>query len=182
MLETLLGSLARILRQCGEAQLLRFERPGTEYPCLFSLFISARECFNSVGVSSLDESPKLRALLLIVDDRKEIRAALQRFFEMYLERVLTAASPPEAEECLRTQRPTLLLCDYFLGMEWPPATSLIPAWRATFPFLARVAIMSGTRSESIGNCPEADAIFEKPLNMREVTEFLLMGLTPVQTG
>jgi CheY-like chemotaxis protein len=149
---------------------------------LFSLFIRASECFNSAVVSSLDESPKLRELLLIVDDRKEVRAALQRFFEMYFERVLTAATPPEAEESLRTEQPTLLLCDYFLGVEWPPATSLIPAWRAMFPFLARVAIMSGTRSESIGNCPEADAIFEKPLNMREVTEFLLTGLTPVQTG
>ena len=149
---------------------------------MFSLFIGARECFNSAGVSAPDDSPKLSELLLIVDDRKEIRTALQRFFEMFFERVLTAATPPEAEECLRTHEPTLLLCDYFLGLEWPPATRLIPAWRATFPFLARVAIMSGTRSESIGDCPEADAIFEKPLNMREVTEFLLMGLTPVQTG
>jgi len=133
-------------------------------------------------VSDPDDIPKRRELLLIVDDRKEVRAALQRFFEMYFERVLAAATPPEAEELLSSQRPTLLLCDYFLGVEWPPATSLIPRWRALFPFLARVAIMSGTRSESIGNCPEADAVFEKPLNMREVTEFLIPGLAADQTG
>ena len=133
-------------------------------------------------MSDPDDIPKRRELLLIVDDRKEVRAALQRFFEMYFERVIAAATPPEAEALLRTHRPTLLLCDYFLGVEWPPATSLIPRWRAAFPFLARVAIMSGTRSESIGNCPEADAVFEKPLNMREVTEFLIPGLAAGQTG
>ena len=74
MLETLVSPPARILRQCVDARRPRFERLGPEYPCLFSLFFSARECFNSAGVSSLDESPKLRALLLIVDDRKEIRS------------------------------------------------------------------------------------------------------------
>lgn len=133
-------------------------------------------------MSALDAGPKLRELLLIVDDRKEVRDALQRFFEMYFERVLVAATPPEAEDCLRKHQPTLLLCDYFLGVEWPPATSLIPRWRAMFPCLIRVAIMSGTRSDSIGNCPEADAVFEKPLNMREVTEFLIGGSASGQTG
>lgn len=124
-------------------------------------------------MSGSEVSSKRRELLLIVDDRKEVRAALQRFFEMYFEQVLVAGTPPEAEECLSTHQPSLLLCDYFLGVEWPPATNLIPRWRAAFPCLTRVAIMSGTRSESIGNCPEADAVFEKPLNMREVTEFLI---------
>lgn len=133
-------------------------------------------------MSELDASLKRRELLLIVDDRKEIRTALQRFFEMYFERVLVAATPPEAEACLHAQRPTLLLCDYFLGVEWPPATKLIPHWRTLFPFLVRVAIMSGTRSDSIGECPEADAIFEKPLNMREVTEFLLQKLPTHQSS
>ena len=124
-------------------------------------------------MSEFNNRPKRKDLLLVVDDRKEIRTALQRFFEMYFEEVLGAATPPEAEECLRQHQPTLLLCDYFLGVDWPPATTLIPRWRGEFVFLQRVAIMSGTRSESIGNCPEADAIFEKPLNMREVTAFLL---------
>jgi CheY-like chemotaxis protein len=126
-----------------------------------------------VGVAASDATQKLERLLLIVDDRKEVRIALQRFFEMYFERVLAAATPPEAEACLGSERPPFLLCDYFLGPDWPPATSLIPRWREMFPFLTRVAIMTGTRSESIGDCPAADAIFEKPLNMREVTEFFV---------
>lgn len=131
---------------------------------------------------ALLDPPRSAELVLVVDDREEIRLALQRFFGMYFERVLTAATPPEAEEHLRTHRPTALLCDYFLGMEWPPATKLIPRWRKEFPFLERVAMMSGTRSDSIGECPEADAIFEKPLNMRVVTEFLLGTEVPIRPG
>ena len=133
-------------------------------------------------MSELGEAARCERPLLIVDDREEVRTALQRFFEMEFEQVFGAATPDEAEACLRLHRPPLLLCDYFLGVEWPPATSLIPRWRREFPFLRRVAIMTGTRPESIGNCPEADAVFEKPLNMRQVTEFLIEGALNPRPG
>ncbi len=122
---------------------------------------------------STDQPRLAQKTLLVVDDRAEVREAVGRFFRLTIAEVVLAGTPAEAEALLRARRPTLLLCDYYLGEQHPPATALIPRWRKEFPFLERVAIMTGTRSSSLGPCPEADRVFEKPLNMREVTQFLV---------
>lgn len=120
------------------------------------------------------EAPtKQSKVLLIVDDRQEVRLALARFFGLYFEEILMAESPEQAERHLGTGRVELLLCDYYLGAHCPPATKLVTRWRAQYKSLERVAIMTGSRSSSIGACPDADAIFEKPLKMAEVTRFLI---------
>ena len=123
-----------------------------------------------------EKSDKASRVLLIVDDRDEVRLALARYFALHFTHIVTAGNPSEAEELLRTQHPDLLLCDYYLGSQEPTATMLIPRWRAEYKCLKRVAIMTGSRSSSIGPCPEADAIFEKPLNMALVTQFFMADL------
>jgi DNA-binding NtrC family response regulator len=109
--------------------------------------------------------------LLIVDDREAVRSSLVRFLEMYFEVVLSAGDPSQAEEQLRTGRPKYLLTDYWLGNAYPPSTELIPRWRKLCPTLTRVALMTGTKTSSIGACPEVDAVFAKPLDLRRVIEF-----------
>ncbi len=143
--------------------------------------INPRLCAARLGLVSLDVSiiqqhqhgPLCHATLLVVDDRGEIREALRRFFSLTIAQVIVAGTANEAEQALRNHRPNLLLCDYYLGHDNPPATVLIARWRQDFPFLKRVAIMTGTRGSSLGPCSAVDAIFEKPLNMREVTDFLV---------
>lgn len=111
-------------------------------------------------------------VLLIVEDDDSVRRALRRFFELYFAKVLTAASASEAETQLETGRPHLLLCDYYLGARSPLATALIPRWRQAFPFLSRVAIMTGTSHELRDDAHGAEAVFNKPLNMQHVLQFL----------
>ncbi len=110
--------------------------------------------------------------LLIVDDREEVRWALHRYFGLCFEQVYVAGSPGEAEEILEHHQPILLLCDYWLGNQYPPATDLIPAWRKRYPCLQRIALMTGTKASALGDTSCADRVFQKPLDMKIVTGFL----------
>jgi CheY-like chemotaxis protein len=111
--------------------------------------------------------------LLIVDDRIEVRSALARFFGLWFERVYAAASPSEASAILQEHAPSVLLCDYWLGEGFPPGTELIAAWRERFPCVQRAVLMTGTKASALDAVPGIDAVFQKPLNLKVVTPFLL---------
>ena len=111
--------------------------------------------------------------LLIVDDREDVRLALERFLSLYFEQVHAAGTPGDAESALNEYRPTLVLCDYWLGDEYPPATDLIPGWRERYPTIERVALMTGTKASALGRAQGVDAVFQKPLDLKQVTAFLL---------
>jgi DNA-binding NtrC family response regulator len=109
--------------------------------------------------------------LLIVDDRKEILVPLQRLLSLHFEQVFTASTPVEAEAVLLHHRPRLLLCDNWLGDEYPPGTALIPDWRQRYPSLERVALMSGTPATALEPVSSADVVFEKPVDIDQLIDF-----------
>jgi DNA-binding NtrC family response regulator len=111
--------------------------------------------------------------LLIVDDNAGVRSALRRFMLLHFDQVFTAGTPEEAEAILQAHRPRLLLCDYWLGNEFPPGTELIPRWRECYPTLECVVLMTGTKAESLGLITCLDAVFQKPLKLQQVIAFLL---------
>jgi hypothetical protein len=106
-----------------------------------------------------------------LDDRVEVLRAVERLFALYFDPVYCALTPPQAESLLRENKPRFLLCDYWLGEEYPPATGFLPRWRAAYPCLERVALMSGTNSASIPTCAAVDAVFEKPLDSPRIVKF-----------
>jgi DNA-binding NtrC family response regulator len=108
---------------------------------------------------------------LIVDDRVEVLRALDRLLALYFDEVHTAVTPPEAESLLKARSPRFLLCDYWLGEKYPPATAFIPRWRREFPSLHLVVLMSGTNSASIPKCDGVDQVFAKPLDTPRLIDF-----------
>ena len=86
-----------------------------------------------VGLANRDQllmiKPPYAGTLLIVDDREDIRRAMERYFSLYFEKVFVAATPVQAEQILRAHTPTFILCDYWLGDEFLPSTEYIPGWR-----------------------------------------------------
>ncbi len=120
--------------------------------------------------------------LLIVDDRPDVRRGLGRSFGLHYT-VFTADCGATAEPILIEHRPLFLLCDYWLGVDQPTGTELIKVWRGRFPFLRRVALMTGTRIDAIGDREGVDAIFAKPLETPDLVDwFLESGSTdPVNT-
>ena len=117
--------------------------------------------------------PPYAGTLLIVDDREDIRRAMARYFSLYFEAVYVAATPNEAENILQKYSPTFLLCDYWLGEDFPPSTALIPGWRQLAPSIKSVALMTGTKISAIGSIPCVDAVFQKPLEPSHVVDFFL---------
>jgi DNA-binding NtrC family response regulator len=115
---------------------------------------------------------KMAQSLLIVDDREEVLRALERYMGLYLTTVLGAQTPDEAIALMDAHKPAFLLCDFWLGEKHPPSTSLIPEWRARFPFIKKVILMSGTKSSSIPACNAVDAIFPKPLDLKGLVQYL----------
>jgi DNA-binding NtrC family response regulator len=126
-----------------------------------------RVCSASVSAAPADKG------LLIVDDRADVRRSLTRFFAMFIQRVHHAGDPDEAEQILIEHRPELLLCDYWLGTDQAPGTELARRWRRVHGCLRRVAIMTGTKTTAIVPPPGVDRVFQKPLPMDEVREWLL---------
>lgn len=108
--------------------------------------------------------------LLILDDNYAVLRSLTRYCRLHFKNVYAASTPAQAEDHLRNYSPQLLLCDYWLGYDSPPATQLIPKWRERFPCLRKVALMTGT--SLIRNSAVADATFHKPLQATEVMSFL----------
>ncbi len=114
---------------------------------------------------------KLSTPLLVVDDRSDVLQALVRYFELDFENVLAAQSPIEAEALLSRHKPHFLLCDYWLGENYPPSTDLLPGWRRDNPCLKRVVLMTGTKSSSIPPCSAVDDVFAKPLRLSKMVEY-----------
>lgn len=114
---------------------------------------------------------KIPGGLLIVDDRVEVLRALERLLGLYFEDVYCATTPPEADAQLKDKTPRFLLCDYWLGEKYPPATGFIPRWRRENPCLLRVVLMSGTNSASIPPCEGIDEVFAKPLDTVRLINF-----------
>ena len=111
--------------------------------------------------------------LLIVDDREDVRSGLRRFFGLFFQTVILAATPEEANRQLEEARPPLVLCDYWLGNDHPPATELIPGWRKRYPFIRVLALMTGTKASALQNAEGVDGVFQKPLDLHAVKDFLV---------
>lgn len=108
--------------------------------------------------------------LLIVDDNQAILRSLCRLCGLHFSEVYAASTPEQAETILRDQKPSVLLCDYWLGYNYPLATELIRDWRRRFPCLKKVALMTG--SSVLEDSDAVDATFCKPLHATEVMSFL----------
>lgn len=109
--------------------------------------------------------------LLIVDDREDVLRALERLMSLCFDEVLVAHSADEAERLLADHAPPYLLCDYWLGDGQAVGTTLISRWRKQHPELRRVALMTGTNTTSVPNCPGVDEMFKKPINLDSIVSF-----------
>jgi len=113
------------------------------------------------------------AAILVLDDKDMVRRGVVRLLKIAFRTVLDAKTPQVADRILASERPAFLLCDYWLGRRYPPATTFIPHWRATCPWLLRVALMTGTSPEALGRCDGVDRIFQKPLDHEALYDFFL---------
>jgi DNA-binding NtrC family response regulator len=113
-----------------------------------------------------------RERILIVDDRADVRRGMIRFLSLHFE-VDAAATAEEAEQLLRDNEPSFVLCDYWLGRGQPLGTELLARWRQQYPFLRRTALMTGTKATADMSTPNIDRVFSKPMNLPQVQDWFL---------
>lgn len=113
-------------------------------------------------------------ILLIVEDRADVGAAFARYFRRYFDQVRVATTPAQAQELLDEQpEPTHVICDHWLGDDYPVGAQLLPRWRREHPSIERCVLVSGSEIEEI-DCPAGvDAIFGKPADMPAIRARLL---------
>lgn len=113
-------------------------------------------------------------VLLIVDDRPDVRQAYSRYFKRFFDKVYLAADPAQAETFfVESPAPTALICDYWLGENVPVGPTLIPKWRSRCPSIERVALVSGSEVREVQRTAGVDAVFEKPVDLVKLRGFLL---------
>ncbi|MEM9691646.1 MAG: hypothetical protein AAGA56_03815 [Myxococcota bacterium] len=113
----------------------------------------------------------LSATLVILDDREDVRVGLERLFGLVFDRVVTAATPDEADALITETEAPFLLCDYWLGPELPSGSEVICTLRARHPCLQKVALMTGSKVSALTDTKGADIVFAKPLDADSVVTF-----------
>lgn len=116
---------------------------------------------------------KASETLVILDDRDDVRVGLERLFGLFFARVLTAATPEQADTLLAESEAPFLLCDYWLGPEHPPGSEVIRGLRKRHPCLRKVALMTGSKVSALTDTEGADVVFSKPLDAKKVRAFFL---------
>lgn len=117
------------------------------------------------------------SVLLVVDDREDLRNGYYRYFARFFDEVCLAADPCAAEVFLTRQvnPPTHLICDYWLGDGHPVGAQIVPRWRRLCPSIVRTALVSGSQVAELPATEGIDAVFEKPLELKALRAFLLDG-------
>jgi len=110
--------------------------------------------------------------LLIVEDMEDVGRSYMRCLRRYVSKIHVAQTPQEAEAILsQSDPPTLLLCDNWLGHGRPLGAELIPRWRKAYPFLSKVALVTGSDLEVVSKVPGVDIVFEKPPDIDAIIAF-----------
>lgn len=116
--------------------------------------------------------------ILVLDDRADVLRSLGRYFRLHFESVLTSRTPDAATQAITEHRPPFLLCDYWLGEEFPPSPTLIREWRRDHAFIVRVAVMTGSDRVAAATSDGVDAVFAKPFDLGQVASFFTGPLPP----
>jgi CheY-like chemotaxis protein len=123
-------------------------------------------------------------VLLIVDDIADVARSFSRLFRGNFEKVYTASTPEEAEKVLGQTDgpPTALICDYWLGKGRPLGSELIARWRAAYPSLKRVALITGSQMSELKLGPGIDGVFCKPVDLESLRDLLKGAGVPERSG
>lgn len=117
----------------------------------------------------------MNSVLLVVDDREDLRNGYFRYFARFFDEVCLAADPIAAEAFLvrKENPPTHLICDYWFGDNHPVGAQIVPKWRRLCPSIVRAALVSGSQVAVLPATEGIDAVFEKPLELKSLLAFLL---------
>lgn len=115
---------------------------------------------------------KQPTILLVLDDEATVCRSLRRILDRSFDEVCTAETPADAEVVLESRPVTHLLCDQLLGPGQQLGYDLATRWRASYPTIRRVVLLTGTDISGIHESTAIDCVLPKTTEIDEIAHAL----------
>jgi CheY-like chemotaxis protein len=102
-----------------------------------------------------------KTTLLVVDDESAVCRALRRLLKGRFDAIIAVETPADAEAVLAAQRVTHVLCDQCLGPGQPEGLAIASGWRATYPSIRKMIILTGANVKNLAALPGVDLVLPK---------------------
>lgn len=114
-----------------------------------------------------------KTTLLVIDDDTSVCRAIRRLFRGRFNDIVFAETPADAETILASRPVTHVICDHMLGPGRPRGLELAGEWKALFPSIRRIAILTGANVKDLQASGGIDLIVPKTIDPEELIAKLL---------
>jgi len=113
-----------------------------------------------------------RTTLLVVDDESAVCRAVRRLLRDKFDEIVTVETPADADAVLASRPVTHVVCDQCLGPGQPEGLAIASAWRAAYPSIRRLIILTGANVKSLTAPPGVDLVLPKTIDPVDLAKVL----------
>jgi DNA-binding NtrC family response regulator len=114
-----------------------------------------------------------KTTLLVVDDESSVCRAVRRLLRDKFDEILTVETPADAEAVLASRQVTHLVCDQCLGPGQPEGLAVASGWRATYPSIRKLVILTGADVKNLTALPGVDLVLPKTTDPVDLAALLV---------
>jgi len=116
-----------------------------------------------------------KSILMILDDESAVCRALKRTLRNRVDEIVSAENAHDAMTILESTPVTHVLCDHLLGPGQPRGMELVTDWKARFPNLKKIIILTGSAESRATPASGVDLVLPKTTDPADLAKHL--GLT-----
>jgi CheY-like chemotaxis protein len=113
-----------------------------------------------------------KTILLVVDDESTVCRVVRRLMRDKFDEIATAETPADAEIVLSSRAVTHVICDHVLGPGQPHGLELAGRWKATYPSIRTVVVLTGANVSNLETPPGVDLVLPKTTEPAELAAHL----------
>jgi len=113
-----------------------------------------------------------RNVLLIVDDESSVCRVVRRVLKGRFDEIVAAETPADAKTVLSSREVTHVICDHMLGPGCPRGLELASGWKAAFPSVRKIIVLTGADLASLGVPAGIDFVLPKTTPPDELAAYL----------
>jgi CheY-like chemotaxis protein len=114
-----------------------------------------------------------RTTLLVVDDESAVGRVLRRLLRERFDEIVAVETPADAEAVLASRPVTHVVCDHCLGAGQPEGLTVASAWRAAYPSIRRLIILTGADVKNLTALPGVDLVLPKTTDPADLAKMLV---------
>ena len=114
-----------------------------------------------------------KTTLLVVDDESAVCRVMRRMLRGKFGEILTAETPADAEAVLASRQVTHVVCDQCLGPGQPEGLAVAAGWRASYPSIRKLVILTGADVKNLAALPGIDLVLPKTTDLADLAALLI---------